>query len=92
MHQAGLSKPCTVCSQDTRLVAVVVPYEAVLVVWAKSKGIKGGFADLCSNPAVKQYLLRELAAAAKIASLKVRTSGLQTLRPELCGSAQLCYP
>ena len=52
------------------VVAVVVPDEEVLKKWAKSEGIEGDFATLCSKSQVKKKILDDMVSTGKAGKLQ----------------------
>lgn len=52
------------------LIAVVVPLQTHLEDWAKSKGISGSYAELCTNPLAREYIHYHLTSQAKKAGLQ----------------------
>jgi len=52
------------------LVAVVVPDPEPLNSWAKNKGVKGTYEELCQNSSVKAAILEEMTSYGKKAGLK----------------------
>ena len=57
-------------SFESFLVGVVVPNEAKLLAWAKSKGKSGSYADLCKDADAKKWVLGEIAGTGRAEKLK----------------------
>ena len=57
-------------SFQTYAVGIMVPDPDVLPGWAKDKGFSGGYAELCSNPKVKEAVLADINKYGKDAGLK----------------------
>lgn len=68
----------------TYCVALVVPNEKALSELAESLGVRGEFAELCSNPIIEKAVLKELSEHAKKSRLqKFETPATITLCPEV---------
>ncbi|KAM9314659.1 long-chain-fatty-acid--CoA ligase 1a isoform 2-T2 [Pholidichthys leucotaenia] len=52
------------------LVGIVVPDPDFLPIWAKQKGIKGSYTELCKNQDVKKAILEDILSLGKEAGLK----------------------
>lgn len=47
-------------SYKSYLVAIIVPLEPYVMQWAKKKGIKGSFEDLCASPELNKTILKSI--------------------------------